>query len=510
MKTKLLTNLLVLLLFLVKAQTAPELEWQKTYGGSSYDAAFSVQQTSDGGYIIVGSTLSNDGDIPENKGAYDIFLLKTTSNGSIVWKKTFGGSSAEYGRSVKQTSDGGYIIGGQTFSNDGDVSGNHGDRDFWILKLDHLGSIQWQKTLGGTNNDELRSIQPTADGGYIAVGGTFSINGNVTGNHGESDLWVVKLSSTGDLSWQKTFGGSATDYGTSIQQNTNGDYYISGYTNSNDGDVSGNHGNFDFWVLKLNSSGILQWQKTLGGSAVDFGWAISQTTDGGCVVTGETRSNDGDVTGLHGSSSDFWVVKLDSAGAMQWQKTLGGSSTDVANTIQQTNDGGYVVAGQTQSSNGDVTQNNGASDFWVVKLNAMGNLSWQKNLGGSFEEFAYSIQKTSNNGFIVAGYSVSNNGDVSGNQGGADFWVVKLSGETLATQNTPINDINIYPNPVKDVVYFSEKLLKIKICDPSGKLMMTQQQAAQKLNVNQLSAGIYVIQGQTNEGQIISKQIIKK
>ena len=232
---------------------APAIEWQKCLGGTSWDYAKSIQQTSGGGFIVAGETWSNDGDVSGNHGIVDSWIVKLNSSGDIIWQKCFGGTDDDVAFSIQQTSDGGFIVAGYTSSNDGDVSGNHGGGDYWVVKLDSSGTIQWQKCLGGTDNDEAKSIQQTSDGGYIVAGETWSNDGDVSGNHGNSDYWVVKLNSSGDIEWQKCLGGTVKDIAKTIQQTSDGGFIVAGYTNSNDGDVSGIHGDYyDFWVVKLN------------------------------------------------------------------------------------------------------------------------------------------------------------------------------------------------------------------------------------------------------------------
>jgi hypothetical protein len=233
------------------AETAPEIIWQKILGGSSDDYAFSIQQTPDGGYIVAGYTESNDGDVKGNHENGDFWIVKLDKDGNIEWQKTLGGSNWDWAFSVQQTPDGGYIVAGFTWSNDGDVSGNHGSLDAWIVKLDKDGNIEWQKTLGGSGNDWATSVQQTTDGGYIVAGGTYSTDGVIRGNHGSLDAWVVKLDGNGNMQWQKALGGSGSDSAWSVQQTTDGGYIVAGFTKSNDGDVTGNHGSADFWVVKL-------------------------------------------------------------------------------------------------------------------------------------------------------------------------------------------------------------------------------------------------------------------
>ena len=403
---------------------APAIQWQKSLGGSSSDGASSIKQTNDGGYIVLGNSNSINGDVKGNHGGHDYWLVKLNNIGDTLWQKTLGGSNDESAQSVQQTSDGGYIVAGYTNSTNGDVTGNHGLSDYWIVKLNSSGAIQWQKTLGGSSEDYAYSIQQTIDGGYIVAGETNSNDGNVTGNHGNSDYWIVKLNSIGTIQWQKTFGGSNGESAQSVQQTSDGGYIIAGTTFPSFGII-------DYWIIRLDSTGTLKWQKSLGGSNPDYATSIEQTNDKGYIVAGNSRSTDGDVTGLHGNNADFWVVKLDSSGNIQWNKCLGGYGDEGATSIHKTNDGGYIVAGYSNIFTGDVTNNYGDYDYWVVKLNSTGAIQWQKNLGGSNTDYAYSIQQTSDGGYIVAGFSSSNDSDVTGNHGDKDFWVVKLGPDPL-------------------------------------------------------------------------------
>lgn len=324
---------------------------------------------------------------------------------AIQWQKNLGGSNLDQAKSIKQTNDGGYIVVGNSSSIDGDVTGNHSSNqtyitDFWIVKLNSSGIIQWQKALGGSSIEEANSVQQTSDGGYIVAGTAASSDGDVTGGHGSFDYWIIKLDSSGNIQWKKTLGGSIVEHANSIQQTTDNGYIIAGYSNSVNGDITGNHGSEDFWIVKLDQSGNLQWQKSLGGSDKDSAYSIQQTSDGGYITIGITLSTNGDVTGNHGNY-DIWVVKLNSSGSIQWQKALGGSSSDTAYTIRQTNDGGYIFTGTVSSTDGDVIGNT-ASNMWIVKLNNTGNIQWQKIYGNyEFYEVPLSIIQTSDNGYVV-------------------------------------------------------------------------------------------------------------
>jgi hypothetical protein len=505
-----LLGLLVLTSFYSNAQIA--IDWQKCLGGSLNESIHSIQQTNDGGYVIVGLTDSNNGDVSGNHGQGDAWVVKLSNLGVLQWQKCLGGTLTEGLTSIQQITDGSYIIAGTTQSTNGDVSGYHGEDDIWVVKLSNLGVLQWQKCLGGTLNEGLSSLQQTTDGGYILSGDTNSNNGEVSGNHGGNDAWVVKISNLGVLQWQKCLGGTSDDFGYSIQQTTDGGYIVAGTILSTDGDVSGfRGGSSDAWVVKLSSLGVLQWQKCLGGNLNEELYSIQQTTDGGYIAVGYTSSTDGDVSGNHGGN-DAWIVKLSSLGGLQWQKCVGGTSGDTLNSIQQTTDGGYIVAGSTSSTNGDVSGNQGAQDVLVIKLSNLGLLQWQKCLGGTSNEFGKFIQQTTDGGYIVASVTNSNNGNVSGNHGVQDAWVMKLSNTLGILEPLNSNSFSFFPNPVTncinlklDIKYSNQTYI---IRDTLGKII-TQGKISgpfTSINVEYLSGGVYFIAvGQSKNIKFIKK-----
>ena len=515
---------LVLCTFLASAQ-APAISWQKSLGGSDYDYAYSIQQTTDGGYIVAGHGYGPY--FLGNHGYDDYWIIKLDANGTISWQKCLGGSEWDEAHSIQQTSDGGYIVAGYSYSNNGDVMGSHGGYPFsdcWIVKLTANGTISWQKCLGGSERDEANSIQQTSDGGYIMAGRSYSNNGDVTGHHGSadsSDCWIVKLTANGTISWQKSLGGSYDDRAYSIQQTADGGYIMAGHSYSNNGDVTGHHGSADSsdcWIVKLTANGTISWQKSLGGSGTDWATSIQQTVDGGYIVTGSSCSNNGDVTGNHGGY-DFWIVKLDTNGDISWQKSLGGSATEVGYSIQQTADGGYIVAGYSSSNDGDVTINhgNGYPDYWIVKLDANGTISWQKSLGGSYDEAASSIQQTADGGYIVAGRSSSTNGDVSGNHGNSDYWIVKLGGTTAINSNFIWEGVSIYPNPNKgdfllEGIQEGDYPLEISITDISGRAVYQQKYSffSESIPLHlQMPKGLYFLKVQSEKGIAHQKFVVE-
>ena len=461
----------------IQAQ-APEIQWQKSIGGTGTDIAYSIIQTSDNGFIVAGNSSSNNGDVSGNHGLGDYLVVKLSVTGNIEWQKSLGGTNEDDARSIQQTLDGGYIVVGSSNSNNGDVSGNHGGADYWIVKLNSIGDIQWQKSLGGLSNEGANSIKETEDGGYIIAGTSASTNSDVSGNHGSIDYWIVKINIEGNIEWQKCFGGTNQDSLWSITQSFDGGYVIVGYSVSNDGDVSGNHGGVDYWIVKINSIGTIEWQKSLGGSNDDIPFSITQTIDGGYIIAGNSSSNDGDVSGNHGYV-DCWIVKINSIGIIEWQKSLGGSNQDFVYSIIQISDGSYVIAGNSSSNDEDVSGNYGGLDCWMVKINSSGTIIWQKSLGGTGNDIPFSIIQTLNGGYIIAGYSDSNNGDVTGNNGYEDFLIVKLSQDNLSTNSfLENNTISLFPNPTKESLsikldYYTP-LQEIIITDVLGKIIHSQ------------------------------------
>lgn len=477
---------------------APAIQWQKSLGGSEEERAQSIQQTSDGGYIVAGSSKSNDGDVSGNHGNFDFWVVKLNNSGNIQWQKSLGGSESDRGTSVQQTSDGGFIVTGSTFSNDGDVGTNHGTSDIWVVKLDNSGNLQWEKSFGSWSNDGGSSVKETTDGGYIVAGNTWLESKG-------TDYKVIKLDSSGNIQWQKNYGGSKADYASSIQQTSDGGYVIGGNSWSNDGDVTVHYGTsnyYDCWIVKTDSLGNIEWQKTLGGTYDDVVSSIRQTPDGGYIVAASSSSNDFDVSGHHGDHLrfDYWVVKLDTSGNIQWEKSIGGTGGDRLEAIHLTSDGGYILAGYTDSEDGDVGANHGGTDGWVVKINNSGIIQWEKSYGGSDIEIISSFQNTAEGGFIFAGGSKSDDGDVTGNHGNYDYWIVKLSPEGLGvTDFDNQGAFSIYPNPVRNTLMISgiSPNTKIMISGLNGEIIkeFTAKSSLESIDVSGLPAGVYFVNG---------------
>jgi hypothetical protein len=357
--------LLPLLLTATLHTSAQQITFQKTYGGIYGGVGNSVQQTFDGGYIIVGNVWNL------SVGYTDVYLIKTNTNGDTLWTKTYGGSNSDYGYSVQQTTDSGYIVVG--FS--GSFSAG-GDGDVYLIKTDVNGDTLWTKTYGGINNDDAFSVHQTNDGGYVIAGSIYILG------LGKWNVFLLKTDYMGNFNWLKSYGGSNDDLAYSVQQANDGGYVIAGTTDSF------GSGDNDVYVIKTDSIGDTLWTKTYKGVNNDIGRAISKTTDAGFIIVGITGGG-------------LYLIKIDSIGNVIWSKTYGGVNYADGRSIQQTADGGYIVAGGTNSFGA------GNYDIYLIKTNSIGDTLWTKTFGGANNDYAYSVKQTTDRGYIVTGYTAS-------------------------------------------------------------------------------------------------------
>jgi hypothetical protein len=478
MKKIFLCSIGLFLSFSLLAQ-APDITWQKLLGGSASDIAHDIQATPDGGYIIAGYSDSQDGDVSGTKGDYDFWIIKMDVEGNVEWKKTYGGSDWDWPYAIKPTDDGGYIAAGLTYSDDGDVSGFNGFRDGWVIKLNASGDMEWQRCLGGSGADAAQDVWETDDG-YLIVGFDGGTNdGDLQGMACDNDFWIVKLDLNGGIVWQQCYGGSDTDLPRKIVPFGNTGYLIAGYAESDDGDVAGQNGFRDFWLIQIDLAGNLVWQKALGGSSWDDAYDLLFSSEENLIIlAGETYSDDGDVSMNHGDM-DYWVVFLDASGNILLEKTYGGSLEDKATSILQLSSSEFIISGAAVSTDGDVESAIGNGDFWIIKVTTNGDIIWNKSLGGSaYEEPIGSVFATNDNGILLAGRSKSNDGDVSGAHGDNDLWVVKLGGTSTAvnTLSAATDIIEIFPNPAinRNEVYIKHTLANadyLIIRDMTGQLI---------------------------------------
>jgi hypothetical protein len=505
------------LLFSITFSAQPIIEWQKSIGGSAHDSARNIIQTTDGGYVLSLITNSNDGDISGNHGSSDIAVLKMSAAGTIEWQKSYGGTNGDSINKIRQTSDGGYILIGSSSSNDGDATVNHGFSDYWVVKLTSLGVIEWQKSFGGSNYDSGEDIRQTLDGGYIVAGTSSSNNGDVSGNHGYSDYWIIKLTNTGTISWQKSFGSTSSEAAWAIIQTSDGGYLVNGDTQGNNGDVTGFHGEFDYWVVKLTSIGVIEWQKSLGGTSWDTGTSIIQDNAGNYIVVGYSSSNNGNITNTHGGG-DGWVIKLDTAGNILWDKGFGGTGSDFIFNVQLAPDGSYLFCGDSTSNNGQASNNHGGNsgglDYWVVKSTTSGDFVWGKLLGGTGEDTSVCVIPTLDGGYMVSGYTDSTNGDITATHGQREGWIVKLYSELTIDDTELEKSIRLYPNPSNTVLNINSKeiIQNIKAVDVLGKQVYNNKQVNEfqaAVDVSNWAKGIYIITVETTSTTIRTLRFIK-
>jgi len=342
--------------------------WNKTYGGENNDYAGAMVQTSDGGYAIAGCTNSF------GTGG-DCWLVKTDASGNMEWNKTYGGTESEGAIALVQTSDGGYAIAGNT------NSFGAGGYDQYLVKTDALGNMQWNKTYGGGSDDYAGAMVQTGDGGYALAGCTYSFGAD------DGDFYLAKTDAAGNMQWNKTYGGENNDVAPAMVQASDGGYALAGYT------YSFGAGDCNQYLVKTDASGNIEWNQTYGGTDDDWARALVQTRDGGYALAGDTWS--------FGPSRDFYLVKTDASGNMQWNKTYGGTSTDIAYSMVQTRDRGYAMTGYTNSFGA------GYDDFYLVKTDTSGNMAWNKTYGGTESEGAIALVQTSDGGYELAGYTQS-------------------------------------------------------------------------------------------------------
>ena len=536
MKHALLLLVLLANLYL-KSTSQPVIKAQKTMGGFQPDDLRSMDLTKDSG-LIVGGTSESDSSgqkTEHSRGILDYWVIKLNSNEKIQWDKTIGGNYDESLGSIQQTRDGGYIIGGTSPS---DISGeksenSKGSYDYWIVKLDRSGHVEWDKTIGGNDYDALSCLQQTCDGGYILGGESFSNKSadKTANSRGSADYWVVKLNKHGKIQWDKTIGGSDIDVLYSLQQTKDSGYILGGYSQSNSsGQKSENgRGEYDYWVVKLDKNGQIKWNKTIGGNNSDVLYAIQQTCDGGFVLGGSSSS---DISGEKTESNrglyhfDYWIVKLNKYGDIQWDKTIGGIAEDILYSLQQTTDKGYIIGGASLSNIGaeKTEDSRGDYDYWVVKIDRRGQIQWDKTVGGNHGDYLHSIKEIKRNLYVLGGSSSSDSsGDKTANPRGGpydqDYWVV-----TLQYRNRPIvasnpseglqklfsinkNKLVAYPNPARNRLYIQCKTyVTLQLIDQTGKILSSQNFAGYGfIDVSNLPVGLYYLKNiTTGETQKIS------
>ncbi len=415
----------------------PSIQKSYTFGGSSFDQAASGLEGANGDFVFVGQTQSSDYDVTRLIGIMDIWLVKLNEKGTIYKSRTYGGYADEWAVKILKSAEG-YFILGTTYSNDIFVRGNHGEYDVWALRINDKGDILRSRCLGGSANEYANDGIATSDGGYLIAATSYSSDGDVNNNHGDADIWVVKLDKSGEIEWQKSLGGTGAEQSAKILETEYGNFIIASSGASTDGSLREHHGGNDVWVVELSNTGNILRQQCYGGTGDDNLGSIAAKSGSILGITATSSSNDGDVSGQHGLT-DVWFLQLNQKGKLTSQQCFGGTSTDQARDIKSMEEGGWLLAASTYSLDGNVTENYGGYDTWLLELNANGNLVWQHNYGGSKDDIPNGLFLTNENHWSVCGYSHSQTNDVPKNNGESDFWVFQLYKEQTKKPFTFIN-----------------------------------------------------------------------
>ncbi|WP_299064513.1 hypothetical protein [uncultured Polaribacter sp.] len=403
-----------------------------TIGGTNNDAFTSVEKTADGGFIAAGYTQRNNLDITDKSNiSFDFFISKFSSDNQLEWQKTYGGSNDDRAADIIETKNGEFAILGYSTSNDLDVSANAGSQDFWFIKLSSSGNLISEKSFGYLGLDYGTTLLETKDNGFLITGVLDVTASNGQGNaktkaikHAGGDYWAIKIDKVGNLLWSKYFGGSFTDTPLGIVETNDNNFIIVGSSDSNDFNISDNKGTYDFWVVKISNSGNLIWEKSFGGSEIDEARAITTTNDGNFLIVGDTRSKDKNVSKNNGAA-DIWILKISTDGNLIWEKTIGATNFDVARAITKTQDNDFVIAGSSRSLDNGF-ENKGQNDALIIKINNDGELLWQQTFGGSKIDFLYDITVLKNSSIIAVGESSSFDKDIPENKGFTDALIIKL------------------------------------------------------------------------------------
>ncbi|MBA3648664.1 MAG: T9SS type A sorting domain-containing protein [Chitinophagales bacterium] len=402
---------LLMILFSAFSLVAQSSEFAKTIGGTNEDWAQSVVQSPDGGFVLTGITYSR------GAGGEDVFLVKTNAAGDTVWCKTFGGSMDDYGYKIHNTSDGGMLITGHT------KSFGAGDCDGYVIRTDANGRELWEHTYGGIGDDVVYGEAELPNGDFIMTG--FTENFGAAGR----DIFLIRTDAGGNLTWTKTIGGSADDYGKFIALTHDGNIVLGATTNSYGA------GDNDFFLVKADFDGNVLWTKTIGGIANDDMWSMHVTTDGGFIMTGVTFS-------YGNGKGDCYLAKADAVGDVEWTRTFGGEGNDRGNSVNETSDGGYIMTGTL------IPAGDSVGDAYLVKTDANGNKLWEKIFGGLNDDNGNSVIESSDEGLVIAGRTVSFG------EGWSDVYFIKTDAEgNVVSGIGAINGnhtVSIFPNPIKN------------------------------------------------------------
>jgi hypothetical protein len=502
--------LLFLTLLSIGSAGQPAISWEKAFGGSEVDRLRKVSYTGDGDILLNGTSTSIDFDIPRNQGLEDAWIALADASGNLIWSKTYGGSAEDFCNYVIETADGGYIAVGATHSNDGDVTSHIGEYDCWAMKLDANGDLEWEKTYGGTFDESFYRVMQMDDEGYLFMGWTSSFNGSVSSPKGSSDIWLVRTNKFGTILWNRNFGGPGAEGGYDMLLTKDSTLVICGNTSSSSGDVSANFGSSDIWVIQVDLSGNLIWESNFGGSDLEIAMSV-EPHGNGFLVLGHTKSNDQQVTYHAGGDYDMWLIKIDSSGNFAWQKSYGGTENDYGADLYYAGYGRSFVLGTTNSQD---TTRTGQFDIWLQEITDFGVARWQKMVGGNSSDVANSLIADKSGALMIGATTWSSDLNVKGNHGLIDGWVVQLEEVVSAPViPEPTGNLAIFPNPAKDVWTMKYDLrqageVELQVHDLMGRLVESHGQGNRSIGIHEFTLhgsdpGVYLIDLVQN-GQVLA------
>ena len=518
-------KLLFVLGFMPSLLLSQDILWEKSYGGQHSEYLFDAQPTADYGFILAGSSLSEKtgNKSMASRGDLDYWIWKMDEHGELDWQKSFGGSGMDLLKSIMLTNDGGFILAGSSDSPKGldKKEDSHGQSDYWVIKIDAKGGEQWQLTIGGSGQDDLKSIIPTLDGGYI-LGGTSNsdkclkadlekpdYHGKIDQNFGSSDFWLIKLNSAGKIEWQKTLGGDFLDVFTSIQQVKDKGYIVGGYSNSPESGnkISQNFGAGDFWVIKLDEMGEVQWQQSYGGEEDDQLFVVQQSFDNNIYLAGSSISGtSGNKSKSNQSGTDCWLIKIDTRGEVLWQDTYNIGKVDLLTSVIENDDHSILLGCYAASEVGGSAKvdKEDINDYVVLKLDEKGDEKWRKVVGSNGQDILVKAFESRDGGYILAGTAKGKvSRDRNSAKGRDDFWVVKLKDKDKPDKNPEL--IEAIPNPALNftniIVGYEFVKGTATVYDLSGRQIQSFviNSRTVPLDLGSLPEGIYVVQIKTDE-----------
>lgn len=507
--------LVALSLFYSTENYGQDILWEKSYGGEQSEYLFDAQPTADYGFILAGSSLSgkSGNKKQDNIKDLDYWVWKMDEKGDLDWQKSFGGTGSDMLQSIQNTRDGGFILAGTSTSmKSGDKKDDGlGQEDLWIIKLNAKGDQEWQKTLGGTGKEMLSTIKQTKDGGYI-IGASSSSGQSLykkENSYGNLDYWVVKMDSAGTVEWEKTFGGQYLDILESIVTTKDEGFLVGGWSNS---PKSGNkdedsYGEGDYWILMLDKNGEVKWQRSYGGEGDDHLYTLLETKDGGYLAGGNSNSGtSGNKGKSNGKGTDFWILKITETGEVDWQKTYDFGKTDILNSISENEDGTLLLGGTAKTENLGLRRadKKGINDFIAVKIKADGEEKWRQTVGSAGEDDLQKLLETRDGGYLLAGTSNGNaSRDKNTGKGRKDFWVVKLRDKEKEEKQHFVG-LEAFPNPTPAftnvIVNHDFEKGDVSVYDISGKQIQHFPVTSRTIPINlqSLSVGVYIVTVKTN------------